>query len=133
MQAKWKCIRNVIYATVRFLEIQKQIVLFGTSERLLDMSRGVQALRDYMLPDSTTALTVSKEVLVPDCLMLRHDGLVLKTWSGVVLLLLLYTATVMPYCLALVDDSQVPQMFYIDTCIDLLFLLDVIINFNSPI
>jgi len=82
-----------------------------------------------MLPDSATAQTQAG----PDCLMLRHDGLALKVWSGVVLVLLLYTATVMPYCLALVDDSQVSQMFYIDTCIDFLFLLDVFINFNTPI
>ena len=47
-------------------------------------------------------------------------------------MLLLYTATVMPYDIALIDDSNIP-MYNIDTCVDFMFMFDVLINFNSPL
>lgn len=50
IQAKWICNRNVIYATVRFLMIQKDITLYGTGESMLDIRKGIKNIRDFMIP-----------------------------------------------------------------------------------
>jgi len=47
--------------------------------------------------------------------------------------LLLYTATVMPYKIALIEDDSSLTLYYIDTAVDLIFMLDVFINFNMPL
>lgn len=52
VQAKWICSRNVIYATVRFIMIQKEITLYGTGETMLDITKGIKNIRDFMIPDA---------------------------------------------------------------------------------
>jgi hypothetical protein len=47
--------------------------------------------------------------------------------------LLLYTATVMPYKIALIEDDSSLTLYYIDTTVDLIFMLDVFMNFNMPL
>ena len=47
--------------------------------------------------------------------------------------MLLYTATVMPYKIALIEDDSSLTLYYIDTAVDLIFMLDVFINFNMPL
>lgn len=59
-----------------------------------------------------------------------------KIWSGVLIFLLLYTATIMPYKIALLendDGNGVDVMFYIDSMVDMLFLIDIMVNFNTPL
>lgn len=65
--------------------------------------------------------------------MIMPDSYFRKFWSTLLIFLLLYTATLMPYKLALIDDDLDGPWFYVDTIIDFLFLTDIYINFNSPI
>lgn len=51
-------------------------------------------------------------------------------WNLIVTALLLYTASYMPFRIAFIDETDLP-LLYFDTCIDFLFILDVIINFFS--
>lgn len=50
-QAKWKLARNVIILHVRMMKIYKEMALYGTSEKRLDIERGIHKIRDFMLPD----------------------------------------------------------------------------------
>ncbi len=45
-------------------------------------------------------------------------------------ILLLYTASLMPYRISFIDSSSIGNIVF-DTCIDLLFITDIIINFFS--
>lgn len=107
--AKWICNRNVIYAVVRFLMIQKDITLYGTGESMLDIRKGIKNIRDFMIPyahlngDQVEKTNLQIE---PDCLMITEDSIFRKLWSGVLIVLLLYTATVMPFNIALAGDSS---------------------------
>ena len=38
--------------------IQKEIVLYGTSESLMDMRRGIKNIRDFMIPESNNTITL---------------------------------------------------------------------------
>lgn len=69
----------------------------------------------------------------PDCLMIRNGSRFHKFWGLVIIVLLFYTALVMPYRLALMEDDTNLLFFYIDTIVDFLFIFDIIINFNMPI
>jgi hypothetical protein len=55
-----------------------------------------------------------------------------KFWGVIMIILLLYTAMVMPYKIALVEDKK-DAFYYIDTLVDFIFMVDIIINFNIPI
>lgn len=66
--------------------------------------------------------------------MIKEESFMKKLWSGFLIILLLYTATVMPYNLALVDDdSGNTPTYYIDLVVDGLFLIDIMFNFNTPV
>ena len=51
-------------------------------------------------------------------------------WNIVIILLLLYTATVTPYRTAFIDETST-FMFYFELLTDFLFFLDIIVNFLS--
>jgi len=125
------------------MRIYQEIALYGTSEKRLNLKRGIQKIRDFMMPEphqtsSTTLLRrklSSKEALsnVPDRFMVESGSNFHKFWALIIIFLLLYTATVMPYKIALIEDDMKDPLYYIDTIVDFIFMLDIIINFNMPI
>lgn len=52
-------------------------------------------------------------------------------WNGVMVILLIYTATIMPYRMAYIDDRHVGDWEYVELAINLLFFIDIPINFFS--
>lgn len=138
-QAKWKRARNIIIIHVRMMMIYKEMALFGTSEARLDITRGIKKIKDFMVPDPfmnsmkfKTMMTMNN-INGPDCLMIRNGSAFHKLWGLVIIVLLFYTALVMPYRLALIEDDTNVNFFYIDTIVDFLFIFDIIVNFNMPI
>jgi hypothetical protein len=135
-QAKWICAKNVISAHVRLVMIMRNIALYGTSETMLDIGRGIKNIRDFMIPDSGNNELKFEEVLIdsnPDLFMIMTNSIFRKIWSGILIFLLLYTATVMPYKIALIDDDENDPMFYMDSVVDFLFMIDIYVNFNTPL
>ena len=51
-------------------------------------------------------------------------------WNIIVILLLLYTSTVVPYQVAFVDEDTL-MMVAVNSLVDVLFGVDIIINFLS--
>lgn len=68
-----------------------------------------------------------------DLFIWNPNSIPAKIWSGILIILLVYTATLMPYKIALIDDGDNQVLFYFDTVIDFMFMFDVYVNFNSPI
>lgn len=119
--------------------IYKELALFGTSDFRLDISRGIKKIKDFMVPDPNLFSMKFKTIVTinspndPDFLMIRIGSRFHKLWGAVIIILLFYTALVMPYRLALIEDDTNILFFYIDTIVDFLFIIDIIINFNMPI
>lgn len=67
-----------------------------------------------------------------DFLMIPPHSLFKKIWTITMLILLAYTATVMPYRIALVDDDNFLFMV-VDTIVDFLFMFDIFVNINTPV
>ena len=73
VQAKWICARNVVSANCRFIMIMKQIALYGTSESMLDIKKGIKNIRDFMIPESGKDIVKFKVTLIdsdPDWFMI---------------------------------------------------------------
>jgi hypothetical protein len=71
----------------------------------------------------------------PDCFMISEESYFRKVWSGMLIVLLLYTATVMPFNIALYDDdvNMLAPTKLMDTMVDFLFMIDIYVNFNTGI
>jgi len=52
-------------------------------------------------------------------------------WNIVLMTLLIYTATVMPYKIAFIESEPGDGWFYLEIVLDLLFFVDVIVNIFS--
>jgi hypothetical protein len=68
-----------------------------------------------------------------DCFHINPEGKFKKFWTIIVICLLFYTATIMPYKLAMFSKDDGKFWFYLDTSIDVLFLIDIYINLNTPL
>lgn len=106
---------------------------------MLDIRKGIKNIRDFMIPyKHLNGEQVEKTNLQiePDCLMIREESYFRKVWSGILIILLLYTATIMPFNIALSNDNgndNYSPVKVMDTLVDFLFMLDIYINFNSGI
>ena len=57
-----------------------------------------------------------------------HDSKFKNYWNIVIIVMLIYTASFVPYRIAYTDDNPT-SMIVIDTLMDLLFLFDLIMSF----
>ena len=55
------------------------------------------------------------------------------SWNLVIIVLLLYTATYMPYRICFIDDASTGSFLAFEYMVDVLFFLDILINFNSAL
>lgn len=88
-----------------------------------------------MLPDlNKKSIQYKKSIFKSkgDVLMFNPNSLFKKVWTTLLIFLLLYTAIIMPYKIALIDDDN-DSFFVVDTAIDFMFLFDIFVNMNSPI
>lgn len=58
------------------------------------------------------------------------DSLFKKAWNSIIIILLLQTALFVPYRTAFIDDGDA-GLFYFELTVDMLFIVDVFINFLS--
>lgn len=65
------------------------------------------------------------------CYLLHPHGSFKAVWSLVMSVLLLYTVVVMPFSMAYLESTGFDTWFFIDTTVDGLFFIDVIVNFLS--
>jgi len=54
-------------------------------------------------------------------------------WDHLQLVLMIYVATAVPFKLCYIEEKQYPNWDYLDNGIDILFALDIVINFFTPL
>jgi hypothetical protein len=52
-------------------------------------------------------------------------------WNVIIMLLLVYTATIMPFRMAFLESDWLTPWFFVELMIDSLFIIDVYVNINS--
>jgi hypothetical protein len=65
--------------------------------------------------------------------MIHPDGKISFIWNMLLALLLLYTATIMPYRMAFVEPVLFDTWFFIELVVDVGFVTDVFVNLFSAI
>ena len=102
-------IKGAVLVLIRFGDLEKRINLFGTSIKFdFEIEQEVKPAPWIILPNSTFRIC----------------------WNIVIILLLLYTATFVPFRTAFLDkvSSDFEKFEYV---VDSLFITDLIINFFS--
>lgn len=93
----------------RFAELSENITMFGASRKIdLDI----------------------EEEIIPLPFVLLPENYIKMSWNFVIMFLLLYTATFVPYRTAFIDDVS-PELANFEWCVDALFMFDLIVNFIS--
>lgn len=62
------------------------------------------------------------------CCLIHPDKSLKKVWNVILTMLLIYTATVMPYRMAFIESVMWDDWFIAELIIDILFFTDFIVN-----
>jgi hypothetical protein len=102
--------RGAVHVINTFGDLNRRIYLHGSTKKLeaLENEERLRPLPCILLPESK----------------------VLSSWNIIMMLLLLYTATYIPYKTAFIEESS-DMVNNIEFAIDSLFFVDVFINFVS--
>jgi hypothetical protein len=94
---------------LRFQELRENIAMFGASRRVaVDIEDEIDPLPFILLPDNKLRMA----------------------WNVVTMILLLYTASFVPYRTSFIEEAP-PGLVAWEWVIDALFMIDIIINFIS--
>jgi hypothetical protein len=64
-------------------------------------------------------------------LMIHPNNVFKSIWNGIISVLLLYTATIMPLSMAFFESDSTDVWFDIDIMLDCFFFVDILVTFNS--
>ena len=101
-------VKGAVLVIDRFKSLSRRIYLFGTSKKLKFTIEEERQLRCYII------LPTSRVRMV---------------WNLIVFFLLMYTATLVPYRTIFIEDEGTSFLFYFDMFVDLLYFIDLILNF----
>lgn len=133
--AVWKRVRAKVRSQLSLSRLRKDLNLYGTS-LVLDNDPDIlySMLRIEAHKDTHSNRTDLETPISPLPWYLLHpDGQFHRFWNIVISLLLLYTASVMPYRLAFTDGTDEGAWLYIEYTVNVLFCMDVVLNCFSAI
>jgi hypothetical protein len=110
------------------------ILLYGTSEKLFDIeNRDIEKIKAIMFPHigPTQGEKPKQDQTFLNWLLIRPYSTFHKIWSLVLTIAYIYSATIMLYWIALINDYN-DWAFYFNLVVDFVFLFDVFVNFNLP-
>lgn len=123
----WQRIRRKLKGAVLLSLLCKELRLYGTSSFLkgqnINYKRNVEQLLTRLKerPGETES-----QPRTTSCVLLPNSSF-RKGWNSLIVALLLYTALVMPYRLAFMNDEEI-GWFVVERIVDGLFFLDVILT-----
>lgn len=131
--AKWK-IRHTPVEDSKYLPLWKKIKTKLKIQRFLGaLNREIQLCGNTTTDNpeqnyKETDVVVSESI--PFC-MFHPNRKPKLIWNMIVIFLLVYTATVMPFRIAFIENKLFDEWFFIDLFIDVLFFIDVLVNLTS--
>jgi hypothetical protein len=132
----WGKARNKLLFLAKFQKMNKNLQLFGTSETGFDEFQPTKYLRklkriqtemekeDFIEKRAKKRFSFHIPVLMPNDKFMYF-------WNTILLMLMIYTAFLMPFRIAFIDsDDSSGGWAIIENIIDFLFLFDCMLNFN---
>jgi potassium voltage-gated channel Eag-related subfamily H protein 7 len=114
-------------------------VVVKTKKKL--SSRLISSTNASITPATTPSYTRSTQIQIddgffaiqdPGTFILNPDSFALKTWDGVIIILLFYTALVTPFEVALLE-TKFDGLWVVNRLVDLLFVVDMFKNFVTAL
>lgn len=125
----WKRAFFKIKVSLMMKKMNKELNLFGTPVLTDDYLRAKSSVPPS-LSKNLTLSTALEELKLP-CGIFHPSCTFKNIWNFLLIMLLIYTATIMPYRIAFVDPEKHSFWWFLELFIDSLFFLDVIVNINS--
>lgn len=102
-------VKGAVLVIDRFKSLSRRIYLFGTSKKLKLAIEEERPMQWYII---------------------KPESRVRMVWNLIVFCLLMYTATLVPYRTIFIDvEEKYTFLFYFDALVDLLYFMDLILNF----
>jgi hypothetical protein len=132
--AHWKLAMARLRGFLMFLHMLKDIQQFGTSAKLFDVNgcykKNLEQIFLKKQRTEKTKLKKKKKVKIPWHLINPQGGFK-QIWNVILLILLMYTFTAMPYFVAFKETEIGDDIWILDTVVDILFFFDIVITFNT--
>ena len=124
-----------VRAVIRLKNIGENIQTYGTSSNLFDLSTRDRGFVKNFLYPPTEQIDQKKydELAVLPFPLIHPKGKLLLFWSPIVIILLIYTTTLMPFMLVFYDvaDEWSDPWYIFQNIVDILFWTDLLINMFS--
>jgi len=127
----WKRVKAKLHTVITLKELAKNLHLYGSTptSKIENLPRFSSDYFDKN-PKIQDFYEEETQKEVPFCLF--HPSKKPKiVWNVIVAVLLIYTATVMPFSMAFVESEPWDVLYTFDLVLDALFFLDVIVNIFS--
>lgn len=123
----WKRLRIKVKTKLYFERLGRDLQLYGANTL-----GGTDVENDGLIIRKLQASDTVSESLKQQKTSLCIPGSTLKTlWSVLYLVLMFYTAFIMPYKLAFLQEDRNSPDFWVDAGIDALFFIDILVRLNS--
>ena len=123
----WQRSFRKIKGAIHLFLLCKELRLYGTSSGVVDQSKHYRRNLEALVKNLKTRKASITEGGMPK-FVIHPQGNFKRIWNIIVILLLLYTATITPYRNAFIESKAFDDWFYLEIVIDVLFMVDVIIN-----
>lgn len=119
-------------------QINQETIIYGTNNDLVDLNHHYKPNIDLLITKKTTLQDFAhlpSSAHLPfqptNRLLLYPNGRFRQMWNAVLLLFMLYTATIVPYRIAFEDPLFWDVWTVMDALLDAVFCMDIAVNFCS--
>ena len=126
----WKRLKAKLKAKFFMKNLNRELQLFGASTIAVDneeLQLKVQKLARTGTLRSLTWNDIGSKMKLP-CLIIPPNHWFKGAWNGMLSVLLIYTATIMPFRLAFIDEADAGGWLVLEYMVNSLFFLDFLIN-----
>ena len=125
----WKLAWKRLRGPLVLFRLCRELRLYGTSSALKDQENRYKRNVERFLQRLRASKKESEGAHL--CFILLPSSLLRKVWNVILLLLMLYTATVMPFRIAFTTTDPMSVWYFLELSVDILFGCDVMVNFIS--
>ena len=122
---KWTRAKWNIKAAARMRRLNDDIKCYGSSFNVAGIQQKMANLEGLFVRQKTLTDKLGGSYI------LKPDNIIRSYWSYIVIFLLIYTSYITPYRVVFVDSNDYDAWFYVETTIDVLFFIDILITLNS--
>lgn len=126
----WRRARAKLKGAVFLFILCLELRLYGTTANLRDNRHKYKSNLTQLLKNLQHKRFDEEDIKLP-LMMLHPHSKFKRCWNIFLVVLLSYTATIMPFRIAFSNEATSGPWFIFNNTIDAFFFLDIIINFNS--